>query len=266
MEPLDRRLLLVLLLPLFVSCAPRERSPEAGSTEEWISLFNGRDLDGWVVKIAGYPLNENFGDTFRVEDGLLKVSYDRYDQFGRQFGSLTYREPFSHYRIRAEYRFVGEQAAGGPSWGFRDSGIQFHGQPPETMLVDQEFPVCVEVNLIGGGGSGDRPTGDVCSPGTHVVIDGELFTPQCASTSTVTVHGDQWVTVEAEVRGNASIVHRVNGAVVAEYTQPQLDESSPDARRLLEAGYDKMVEAGYISLQSNSHPIEFRKIEVLKLE
>jgi hypothetical protein len=255
-------LLLVLLLPLLVSCAPGEKS----ASGEWVSLFNGRDLDGWVAKIAGHPLGENFGDTFGVEDGLLKVSYDRYGPFGRQFGSLTYREPFSHYRIRVEYRFVGEQAAGGPSWGFRDSGIQFHGQPPETMLEDQEFPVCVEVNLIGNGDSGDRPTGDVCTPGTHVVIDGELFTPQCASTSTAAVPGDAWVTVEAEVRGNASIIHRVNGEVVAEYAQPQLDESSPDARRLLEAGYDRMVSSGYISLQSNSHPIEFRKIEVLKLE
>lgn len=245
---------------------PQQAATTADAEEEWISLFNGRDLDGWIVKISGHALNDNFGNTFRVEDGLLKVSYDQYDQFDRQFGSLFYKDKFSNYRIRVEYRFVGEQAAGGPEWGFRDSGIQLHSQAPESMTVAQEFPVCVEMNFIGNGETGDRPTGDVCTPGTNVVMNGELFTEQCASTSTQAIPGDAWVTVEAEVHGNAAITHKVNGVVTASYTQPQLDERSPDAQRLLASGSDMMLREGYISLQSNSHPIEFRKIEILPLD
>lgn len=251
---------------VFFSCASEGEPPAAPAEEEWIALFNGENLDGWIVKIAGYDLNDNIGNTFRVEDGILKVSYDQYDEFGRQFGSLSYKDKFSHYRLRVEYRFVGEQAAGGPEWGFRDSGVQYHGQDPATMTKEQEFPVCVEMNFIGGSGSGERPTGNVCSPGTHVVLNGELFTEQCASTSTKTIHGDEWVMAEVEVHGNTSITHRVNGEVVTTYTQPQLDETAPDAQRLLEAGHPKMVQEGYISLQSNSHPIEFRTIALLPLE
>lgn len=254
---------------LFLSCTPAapEPPPQDDAAEaDWISLFNGRDLDDWIVKIAGHELGDNYGNTFRVEDGLLKVSYDQYDQFDRQFGSLFYKDPFSHYRLRVEYRFVGEQAAGGPVWGLRDSGVQMHSPAPETMTMEQEFPISVEVNLIGGTGSGDRPTGNVCTPGTHVVVDDELFTENCGATSTRTIHGDEWVTIEAEVRGGSSIKHIVNGEVVAAYEQPQLDEASPDARRLLASGADKMLREGYISLQSNSHPIEFRKIEILLLD
>ncbi|MEJ7588498.1 MAG: hypothetical protein WKI04_13135 [Ferruginibacter sp.] len=42
---------------------------------KWEQLFNGKNLDGWMVKIRGYELNDNFGNTFRVENGVMKVSY-----------------------------------------------------------------------------------------------------------------------------------------------------------------------------------------------
>ena len=263
---MQRRSLLLLATLVAVSCTSTPREPESADEAVWISLFNGENLDGWIPKIAGYALGENYGNTFRVEDGILKVSYDEYGTFGRTFGSLFYDEPFSHYRLQAEYRFVGEQAEGGPEWGFRDSGIQLHSPPPATMTVEQEFPVSVEMNLIGGAGSGDRPTGDVCTPSTHVTIDGNLFTEQCAGTSTVTVHGDEWVTAEIEVHGGDVIRHFINGIQVAEYGAPQLDASAADAQRLLESGHAPMLDGGYISLQSNSHPIEFRRIQLMRLD
>jgi hypothetical protein len=251
-------------IPLILSCVSEEQSQE--KSETWRTLFNGKDLDGWIVRISGHDLDDNYGNTFRVEDGILKISYDQYGEFGRQFGSLFFNEKFSNYRLRVEYRFVGEQATGAPDWGFRDSGIQLHCQSPGSMRPEQEFPVCVELNLHGGDGTGDRPTGNVCTPGTHIILNGELFKQHCASTSTQTLHGDEWVTVEAEVRGSESIRHFVNGEMVVEYSQPQLDEASEDAQHLLAAGADSVVGGGYISLQSNSHPIEFRKIEILLLD
>jgi hypothetical protein len=231
----------------------------------WIALFNGKDLDGWTPKIRGYPAGENFGDTFRVENGVLKVSYDKYKKFDGKFGHLFYKTPFSHYRLRVQYRFVGEQCPGGPSWAFRNSGVMIHGQPPETMKKDQDFPVSIEVQFLGGNGRDPRPTANVCTPGTNIVMGGKLITRHCTDSKSKTYHGDQWVTVEAEVHGNGVIRHIVDGETVLEYDKPQLDDRDPEGRRFIKNG-EKMLHGGSISLQAESHPIEFRKVEILPLK
>lgn len=241
-------------------------APAANAGEgEWIQLFNGRNLDGWTAKVRGYEAGENFGNTFRVEDGLLKVGYDEYDKFDRRFGHLFYKDTFSRYRLRVEYRFVGEQAPGGPDWAFRNSGLMIHGESPETMSQDQEFPVSIEVQLLGGRGSGERPTANLCTPGTHVVMEGELVKRHCTRSSSKTYHGDQWVTVEVEVRGGEVVKHIVEGETVLAYSKPQLDDGDPHARELAKKS-GKILEGGTISLQSESHPIEFRKVELLPLK
>ncbi|MFC1724790.1 DUF1080 domain-containing protein [candidate division KSB1 bacterium] len=245
------------LLFAFISCS-REK--------QWISLFNGKDLTGWKIKISGHDLNDNYKNTFRVEDGVLKVSYDNYENFDSKFGHIFYDKKFSHYIIRVEYRFTGEQVPGGPGWAFRNNGIMLHCQSAESMGKDQNFPVSIEAQLLGGNGVDERPTGNVCTPGTHVVIDGKLVTKHCINSSSKTYHGDQWVTMEAEVHGNSKIFHRVNGEVVFEYEKPQLDEKDADAQKLIGQGQNIMLSEGYISLQAESHPIEFRKIELLELE
>ena len=231
----------------------------------WMSLFNGKDLDRWDVKIAGRKLNDNYRNTFRVEDGILKVSYDEYDKFDGEFGHIFYDTKFSHYKLRAEYRFVGEQLPGGPNWGLRNSGVMVHSQSAKSMTKEQDFPVCIEVQLLGGNGKDERTTGNLCTPGTNVVMDGELVTQHCISSRSKTYHGDQWVTMEVEVHGNSAIRHIVNGEVVLEYEKPQLDETDADARRLLDK-QDKMLSEGYIALQAESHPVEFRHVELLVLE
>ena len=242
------------------------RAAEDEAKNKWVSLFNGKNLDGWIVKIKGHELGENFGDTFRVEEGLLKVRYDRkYKKFRGQFGHLFYKEKLSHYRLRVEYRFVGQQADGGPDWAIRNSGVMIHGEDPKAMEKDQNFPSSIEVQLLGGNGKDERSTANVCSPGTHYVKDGNLVTQHCANSTSKTYHGDQWVTVEIEVHGGKLIRHIVEGKVVFEYSQPQLDDTDPHSQELLKT-QPKMLESGTISLQSESHPIDFRKVELMKLD
>ena len=232
---------------------------------KWVSLFNGKNLDGWKVKIRGYDLNDNWGDTFRVENGVMKVSFDKYEKFDGKFGHIFYKDSFANYILRVEYRFVGEQCPGGPGWAFRNSGIMIHGQTPESMGKDQNFPVSIEVQLLGGSGKGERSTANMCSPGTNIEMEGKLVTQHCVNSHSKTYDGDQWVTAEVEVHGNSKIIHRVNGETVMEYEKPQLDPKDGDAKKLIKDG-NLMLGSGSISLQSESHPCEFRKVEIMLLD
>jgi hypothetical protein len=237
--------------------------PAAG----WEPLFNGKDLAGWTPKIKGHPLGANHNDTFRVADGCIQVRYDKYQKFDETFGHLFYKEPFGKYRIRVEYRFVGDQCPGGPGWATRNSGVMLHCQSPETMAVGQDFPVSIEVQFLGGLGKGKRSTANLCTPGTHVVYKGKLHTPHCTNSQSDTFNGDQWVTVEAEVLGDGTITHFVNGVAVMEYEQPQLDPADKDGKALIEkAGGVKLLTQGYIALQAESHPCDYRKVEVKRLK
>jgi hypothetical protein len=254
-------LALCLVLAAGINAVGQEDEGKSG----WVSLFNGKDLDGWTPKIKGYEVGENYGNTFRVEDGVLRVSYDQYPSFDGRFGHLFSKHKYSSYRLRIEYRFVGDQCPGGPAWALRNSGVMIHCQSPGSMRKDQEFPVSIEVQFLGGDGREDRPTGNVCTPGTHIMMDGKLITRHSTNSRSRTYHGDQWVTVEVEVHGSGTIKHRVNGETVLEYEKPQLDDKDADARRLAQGG-NKMLREGYIALQAESHPVEFRKVEILVLD
>lgn len=254
-----------LIIPILLAIAAGAAAQNDPDREEWIQLFNGKDLEGWDIKIKGYALNDNFGNTVRVEDGLLKVAYDQYDTYDNRFGHFFFREKFSYYIIAVEYRFVGEQVPGGPDWAFKNSGIMFHSQSAASMGKDQDFPISIEVQLLGGNGTDERPTANLCTPGTNVVMDGKLFTTHCKSSTSKTYHGEEWVRVEAMVLGSSVVRHIVEGETVLSYELPQIGGGSV-------SGYDesvkvdgKLLEEGYIALQSESHPIEFRKVELLNL-
>ena len=268
-----------ILFFLFVLCTFSCGSPQWERTENstasesvpsleenWQALFNGEDMSGWIPKIRGYELGENYGNTFRVEDGLLKVRYDQYDDFAQQYGHIFYEEPFSSYKLRVEYRFVGEQAPNGEGWAWRNSGIMVHGQAPETMGINQDFPISIEVQLLGGPEEGRRTTCNLCTPGTHVVMQGEVVEQHCINSSSQTYRGDQWVTAEVIVFADSLIQHVVNGDTVLSYRRPQIGggvvSGYPD--EVKEDG--KLLKSGYISLQSESHPVDFRKVEILELD
>jgi len=254
-----------LVLGLAAITGPTAATTSQAGPPQWTQLFNGRDLEGWTPKITGYPPGVNVGDTFRVEDGLIRVAYDQYGEFRGRFGHLFYKDTFSYYRLRVEYRFVGEQAVGGPDWALRNSGVMLHGERPEDMTIDQEFPTSIEVQFLGGNGTDDRTTSNLCTPGTNVVIDGQLVTRHCTNARSETYHGDQWVTAEVEVCGNRTIRHYLEGQVVLEYASPQLDERDTHAKALADRAGTIMLDSGTISLQSESHPVEFRRVELLPL-
>jgi hypothetical protein len=263
----------VLVCFIAGACTPdRSDTPESddgsvvAEVEEWTVLFNGHDLTGWTPKIAGAEPGEDPWNTFRVEDGLLTVSYERYEEFGDRFGHLFYQEPFSHYLLRVEYRFVGEQATGGEGWALRNSGVMFHSQAPETMLRDQDFPISLEAQFLGGNGVDERPTGNLCTPGTHVDMAGVQIEEHCITADAPTFHEEAWVRMDLLVLGDSLIAHIIDGDTVITYSRPVIGGG-------VVHGFDEAVKQdgrpiteGYIALQSESHPIQFREVLIKRLD
>lgn len=255
----------ILLMISFTSCNEEKGKIEEKSKEsaEWIQLYNGKDLSNWKVKIKGYPSGENFGNTFRAEGETLRVDYSAYESFEERFGHLFFEIPFSSYKLRMAYRFIGEQVAGGQDWARKNSGVMIHAQSPESMDVFQDFPVSVEVQLLGGLKQGEeRPTANVCTPGTHIVMNDSLIAEHCINSTSKTFYTEEWVELEIEVYSDSLIAHKVNGEEVMRYSRPTIGGEY----NALEGQKGESLGSGYIALQSESHPIEFRNIELLNLE
>ena len=251
---------IIYLLVMFVVSACSSTSNK-DKKENWIKLFNGKDLEGWDIKIKGYELNNNFRYIFRVEDGIMKVRYEGFEKFNNEFGHIFYKEPFSYYKLRIEYRFTGEQVPGGPSWAFRNSGVMLHSQSASSMALDQDFPVSIEAQFLGGDGVTERTTGNVCTPGTHIVMNGQLITQHCTNSTSNTYYGDVWVKAEFVVLGDSVIHHIIEGDTVLTYNKPQVG-GAPEGYPIPDG---TLIKEGYICLQAESHPVEFRKVELLVL-
>ncbi len=261
MHILIRSIAVALLAVCVAACSSM---PQRGET--WQPLFDGKTLNGWTPKIRGFVLGENYRDTFRVRDGAIVVSYDKYDQFGERFGHLFYDKPLAGaYKLRLEYRFGSAHPADTPAWAIANSGVMIFGQDPKTMAVGDSFPVSVEAQLLGPAPGQERFNGNMCSPGTHVVIDGKLEKTHCINSKYPADPNDQWITFEIDVAKDGTVTQIVNGKVTMVYSAVQLDPEGKMANSIpliAASGGKVMLDGGTISLQSEGNPIEFRKIEL----
>lgn len=264
---------LALLMLLFAFTATAQKA----ANKDWIQLFNGKNLDGWDIKIAGQPLNDNYKNTFRVEDGMLRIAYDQYTNFDGKFGHLYYNKPYSYYLLRYQYRFTGNQTPGGASWNIRNSGVMIHSQSAQSLSIGQDFPVSVEVQLLGGLDKGERTTGNICTPGTQVHINGELSMDHCVNSTSKTYNGDQWVSMTVLVLGDSIVKHIVESDTVLTYTKVEVGGGFVSKDYDFKSAHIDNVDywqklqntplaTGYIALQAESHPIDFKNIELLNLE
>lgn len=248
------------------------QSTSVPAKKDWKPLFNGKNLDGWNIKIAGHPLNENYKNTFRYENGMVRISYDEYEKFDDKYGHMYYKEPYSHYILRFEYRFTGNQTPGGATWNVRNSGIMFHSQAAHSLTLEQEFPVSLEYQTLGGLGSGERHTGNLCTPGTIVHMNGKLNPNHCIDSRSKTYHGDGWVKGQIIVLGDSLIIHMVEADTVLSYQRPQIGEvhweqGKEDAYTTVWKNKNgQALKEGYIALQAESHAIDFRQVELLNLK
>ena len=256
---------LIVLLGFF--CSSCSSVPANENQTEWQTLFNGKDIDDWTVKIHHHEVGDNYANTFRVKDGLLQVNYDEYEAFNNRYGHLYYKEPFSSYHLVVEYRFTDQWLEDAPEYTIRNSGIMFHSQDPNTILKEQDWPISVEMQLLAGLGDGNpRPTGNMCSPGTEVVYKGEMDPRHCIESSSETYEVGEWVRAELIVLADSLVTHLINGDTVLQYTKPQIGGDVAN-------GYDpaikqdgKLLKEGYIALQSEGQAIDFRRVEIRELE
>lgn len=242
-------------LVMLTACnaSPREEHAAAAEQENWVDLFNGHTLEGWTPKFRGHPAGINYRNTFRVEDGILRVRYENWETFAGEFGHLVFDNTYSHYLLEVEYRFIDEQVKGGPEWARRNNGIMYHAQSAAEMTLDQDFPASMEYQLLGGNGTDQRSTVNLCTPGTRFVMNGELRHDHCVNSDGPTFHGDQWVTVQLRVDGSELAEHIVDGEVVMRYTDLQREDGTP-------------LNGGHIAIQAETHPTDFRRIRLLNLE
>lgn len=260
----DMRYLLVFFCFILLSC---NSSKESSKSDEWIQLFNGKDIDDWIVKVHHHDVGVNFGNTFRVEDGIIKVRYDQYGDFNDQFSHLFYKTPYSNFHLKLEYHFTGELQKGAPEYTILNSGVMYHSQDPATILKEQNWPISVEMQFLAGLDDGQpRPTGNMCSPGTEIVYQGELYDGHCLNSTSKTYSKDEWVKAELIVYGDSLITHIINGDTVLKYSKPTMGGGVVN-------GYDsalwqpgKALQSGYIGLQSEGQPIDFRNIQLKILQ
>lgn len=256
-----------LFLILFILSACNIGNKKGNKTQtscEWISIFNGKNLDGWIPKVSGDSVGVNTLNVFRVEDGLLRVSYDEYDKLNGRYGHLFYKEPLSKYKLKVEYRFVGEKMPDAPDYCYRNSGVMFHSQSVESMGIDQDFPVSLETQLLGSTDSLQQRTANLCTPGLTIYWKGKMTEEHIIPSISKYYYGDEWVTVEIIIDGAKSISHVIEGDTVLSCSMPQVGGIFLPEDYNVPVG--TIIDKGYISLQAEGQPIDFRKIELMKID
>lgn len=267
----------IVLYALLMLAACQSSKPVV-SEEEWVPLFNNKDLTGWDIKIAGHDLNDNFNNTFYVKDSMIVVDYSGSKEFTKEFGHIYYNKPFSYYKVRVQYQFYGKQLTGGPGYAYLNSGLMLHSQSAASLSKEQSFPVSLEMQFLASDSAIKQHTGNLCTPGTVVSINGKPDNDHCIDSRSPFYDKQEWISAEAIVLGDSVIYHVINGDTVLTYEKPLIagDFVNSDFNFTL-GGFgadsaqwiqqkNRPLTSGYIALQAESHPIRFKNVELLNLE
>jgi hypothetical protein len=261
-----KQLKIAILFIIFATINGCHSSTQSNNEEKWEVLFNGKNLDGWIVKIHHHEVGDNYANTFRVKEGKIQVNYDDYKEFNERYGHLFYEKPFSSFHLKFQYKFTDQWLKDAPDFTYRNSGIMFHSQAPQTILKEQDWPISVEYQMLASEDNGKpRPTGNMCSPGTDIIFSGEIDPRHCIESSSKTYQWDEWVNGELIVYKDSLIIHKVNGDTVLRYTKPQIGGGVANRYDPAIKVDGKALQEGYIGLQAEGQGIEFKEIKIKKL-
>jgi hypothetical protein len=223
---------LVLLLVLAAAAPAR--------AEDFRDLFNGKDLDGWVVD--GPKKDRQGHPIWSVRDGRIVG-------LGKAYGFLRYdREQFGDFVLRVEYRFPEPGTA--RQQNNSGLGIRTGRFDPKRTRQTRPSYAAYEVQLLDDAG---RP------PSVHGT--GSLYR-YLAPTANPVRPSPEWNVVEVECVGPRIRV-TVNGRQVLDADQnaiPDLKNKPAGAP----APKEKPLR-GYVCVQSHTGKVEFRKVQVREI-
>lgn len=229
----------------------------ATSTDGWVNLFNGKDLTGWVPLIHKSKVGENYMDTFRADsvNKVIRIAYDKYpnQSFDGRIGNLYYNKRLTNYRVRVTYRFIEPQAKNPVSWGRNNSALMIFAVDPYTITGDPQLPPMIELQLLGSPSAGGTTSPNYCDLGGMSM---QQHSARCGNNGSGKAPNpaNQWTTVEAEVH--------VTGVTKVF----QLPDTTNPAQTMSGPRYmNQAVTGGFVALQSESQPIEFKDILLKEL-
>lgn len=246
-----------VLVPLSLASPAASQDFSKVPASDWIRIFNGKDLEGWVKKIRTHPVGEDPYNTWYVKDSLLWVDYSKYTApFNYRFGHMAYeKRKFSYFLLRAVYQFWGSQPPTAPSEGKQNNGLMFHSESMSAMARDAQFPASAEVQLLGENNNQNTEgtTANFCCVGATMVVNGNRI-DGCWKAAPRNIKGLPWVKVEVLILADSVGKHMVEGDTVMRYT------------KILAKRDGKPLREGYIAIQAESAPTYFKTLEVLDLE
>ena len=244
--------------------APRAQTP---ADTAWINLI--QNFSDWDLKLRYQNLNVNWNNTFQMVGGVLTVDYSNYVDFTNEpFGHACYKvRPFSYYYLRAEYQVWGNQVPLGPGWALQNNGFMLHSQSMASMGLNQDFPMSLEAQLLGPGNGSS--TMNLCTPGSAfytTATGGTVNLNHCinATSQPRAAVNTGWQPVSALVLADSVVRHYVNNVLVLTYYRTVQYQGNVSGNTITITN-NAPLNQGYITIQAESHPYRFRRIDVVNL-
>lgn len=136
-----KKVILVSLLLIFSITAFSQSKLQQGIKNK-VTLFNGKNLDGWYKFVQNRGRDIDPKNVFTVQDGMIRIS-------GEEWGGITSNEEFENYRLIVEFKWGGKTFAPRLE-NARDSGILLHSIG-EDGASDGIWMHSIECQLIEGG-------------------------------------------------------------------------------------------------------------------
>jgi hypothetical protein len=203
------------------------------TTSPFVSIFNGKNLNGWHTFLRDIGINKDPDKNFIIEDGALHV-------LGKDLGYAITEKAYTNFDFKVDFKW-GERRWPPRDTFKRDAGICYN---IPISSPDSIWPESIECQIQQG------DVGDFWLLGfSTIMVDGQKNVP--SNHTRVIKKRDaekpkgEWNTVEV-ISYNGKCIHIVNGVVV-------------------NVGEDASVKSGKILLQSEYAEVYYRNVRIREL-
>ena len=206
------------------------------ATAQSISLFNGKNLDGWHMDVPALEKDSTLQNPFIVRDGYL-VS------LGEPRGHLITDTIYSNYRLIVEYRFPDEPG---------NCGVLVHASTPRALY--EMFPQSIEVQMM------HQHAGDFWCIVEDITVPNMVKRRGPKET---------WGITEGENRRIKNLTEH-SEKPLGEWNRMTVEAVDDSIKvwvngDLVNFGYDATATEGHIALQAEGAEVEFRKLKLIPI-